>query len=118
MSFTAYKCSGCGLVHFDKVPCCGVPLIPYEAGLPLLKKGAPNVVPDKLPKYHDWALGEDISSRSVRNRRYKEEGLRQKSFRDMPSEERERIKHSTTIYSYEGQTKHGTPKDIREREGR
>tara|TARA_Y100000310_G_C20405621_1_gene679539 strand:+ start:459 stop:824 length:366 start_codon:yes stop_codon:yes gene_type:complete len=120
MSFTAYQCSVCGLRDFIKAFCCGKYMGSYEAGAPGVRDGAPNVVPDHLAKYHDWSLGEDINSRSERNRKYKEAGLRQKSFRDMKSEhpgEFDRMRRTGTISSYPGQKRHGTFKDIRAREG-
>ena len=62
----------------------------------------PNVIGDKLPKHHDWSLGEDISSKSERRRKYAENGMVVRSFAERQRRAGRGGKHGVA-YSFAGQ---------------
>jgi len=78
---TAYQCK-CGYKDtLDiKCPMCGSKMKAFQCGPPAKDESTtpsiPYVANDHVAKHTDWALGEEINSKSDRKKKYKAAGLR------------------------------------------
>ncbi len=103
---TAYRCTKCGAVAWERGPCwnCGGKTKPYQAGPPAKQRGVPFVRGDRMAKHFDYAAGEWIDSRSQRNRVYAAKGLVPMSYAEYKRRHGSSLPAKPgTIYAYAGQ---------------
>lgn len=115
MSFDAFKCASCGWREFDpagECPQCGGRMKKYRAGAPPKRAGAPNVIGDQLARHMDYSLGEEVSSKSERRRKYAAAGLNETTFGEVKAKRELRIRDGTG-FSYAGQRNHRSTAEMR-----
>tara|TARA_Y100000310_G_scaffold343676_1_gene452419 strand:- start:135 stop:506 length:372 start_codon:yes stop_codon:yes gene_type:complete len=79
--------------------------VPEEHGAPPSEGGLPSVVGDELRPHMDWSLGEVVSSRSQRRRRYEESGMIMKSAKEV-YRNKDKPNNTGRAVSYPGQKNH------------
>lgn len=77
---TAYECPSCGAKSFDRGKCwlCGKKMVAYEAGHKP-ESGCPQIIGDRLIRHFDYAIGQEVDSKSQLRKIYKAKGLNQTS---------------------------------------
>ncbi len=91
-----HQCSHCGVWGNG---------VPEEHGAPASELGMPNFTPDSLTPHMDWSLGDVVTSRSERKRRYEERGMIMKSAKEVyRNKDKPNVKGKAV--SYAGQKHH------------